>query len=287
MAISDFVTALECENKMRFTMKERRCMEEILDPDFTNNVNVLNFAAWIERFGPLKTVVSTTIENTLSPYTGRMYPYYMAEAYPEEALESLSTEQRVVLRNNTRDAGSFEVFVQMNSTVRFVVVRSNGTFAIRDDAELNESVFIENLKIKNKNVPKNCFGSLPDLVECCEQVARIMCPHVDMDLDTPKSNYSSDASSSSSSASSTRSLHAPHHRLGHRGTFWFAPDIPRPLQRRVTTILRKTGYTKKNTKTATYITRKVDQAYSKCVILDGTIPETRADIIANRVRDLC
>ena len=286
VAVPDFVTALECENKMRFTTKERRCVEEILDPDLTNCVNVLNFAAWIERFGPLSSVVQTTFENTLSPHTGRMFPFYMAEAYPEEAMESLGTDQRVVLRNSARDGGSFEVFVLMNATVRFIVVRTEGAFAIKDEAELTDSVFIDNLKIKNKNVPKNCFPSLPDLVECCDAVARIMCPLLEMYSDSPKSSYSSDGSSSSSSSSSTRSLHAPRHRLGNRGYFWFGQDIAPLLQRRVTTVLRKNGYTKKNTKTATLISHKADPGYTKCVVLDGSIPENRADIIATRVRDL-
>lgn len=278
VAIPDFIMALERENQTRLTTKERRCLEEILDPDYTNNVNVLHFASWIERFGPLNTIVATTISNTLSPHTGKMYPFYVPEAYPEEALDSLSMQQRVVVRN--RDTGSFEVFVLVEETLRFNVSRVENGFVVKEG---EEDSFIENLLIKNKNQPKTCFATLPELVACCEDVAGIMCPCPIIHIPSPKSNYSSD--SSSSSTSSTRSLHANRHRLASRGCFWFESGLPRQLQQSVTEILRKNGYTKRNTPTATFIGRSANSDYSKSVVLNATIPESRPDIIAMRVRD--
>lgn len=273
VAIPDFIMALERENQTRLTTRERRCLEEILDPDLTNNVNVLHFASWIERFGPLQTIVATTIDNTLSPYTGKMYPFYMPEAYPEEALENLHEHQRVIIRNKGTD--SFEVCVLVEDTYQFDVTRVSDGFKVAS----TDSTFIENLIIKNKRQPKTIFNSLPDLVTCCDQVARIMCPCIEPD--SPHSHYSSDSSSSSSS---TRSLHATHHRLAKRGYFWFESTVPRQLQRQVTLILNKNGYTKRNIQKATFIGYTMNTFYSKSVVLDGSLPESRPDIIATKVR---
>lgn len=125
-----FTQSLELSENRRLSHAEREVIAMLLDPDRDGNVSVYEFARWLAHFGPMQTVLRTTLASMFDPQRNAVYKWFHHDMFWAGVVAHLRRDpSKAIVRYGLReDTFVVDVCDRGGTIIEICVRRVDGAF---------------------------------------------------------------------------------------------------------------------------------------------------------------